>query len=83
MKLTKEDFKAWKKEPMTVAIYESLEKARDFIWEIVHNVEFVLENKERYIRYLGNLEGIELLIEMSVDDLKQDEEDEDGDETIS
>lgn len=64
----KEDFIAWKKDPITTAFFSLLHDRKKAIHEDWEN-GYTLSDPLLNAHYLGNLEAINAVLDMHVDDL--------------
>ena len=72
MYITQEDLGMWKREPITQEVFKALLTARTAIEEALTNVDILLGNKETIGRLIGQKEGINLILEISAEEVSDD-----------
>ena len=79
MEIGKNNFLTWKHDEVTKEVFKALQEAREHINETLTNAEILLgENAEKNLaRLVGQREGIDLLLQISYEDLEEGDQYED------
>lgn len=82
MKIDISNFRTWKKDPITIALFKALEDVRKNIESGMINANNILAEdcQSRMTKLLGMREGIDLVLEITCEDL-DDGDDSDVEET--
>ncbi len=78
MKIDSSNFHMWKKDPVTIKLFEALQEVRDSIEMAMIDSNTILEKDSRnsLSRLVGIREGLDIVLQMQADDLIEGEEDE-------
>lgn len=68
------DFRRWEKDPVTKEIFSALKEIRRSVNAALTDANFILDGdfSRRAAHMLGKREGIDLVLEISLDDLEND-----------
>lgn len=79
MEIDNSQFYSWKKDPTTIKLLEALKVMRDSIEKNMTNEEviFAPNSKQVLARLVGVREGLDLVLNIDVDDLVEGEQEDD------
>lgn len=78
MKIDNANFVAWKNDEVTKEVFRALKRARDYVNLSLTNSDIILgDNAKKAIpRLVGQREGLDLILEITCDDLEEDNNEE-------
>lgn len=80
VEITKNDFSMWIKHPITVKLYEALRELRQETKDNMTNEQVIMANdcQLRQIRMLGIMEGLDVVLNMELEEVVDEENEEDS-----
>ena len=71
-RITESNFVAWKNDPITKSIFQSLENIRSELNLSLTDANLIMAEREKLVRLLGQREGIDVLLQISADDIVEE-----------
>jgi len=80
MQITNEMFHRWKKDPVTEKMMAALDSFKRELEEAMANPDLIVDKdcRGKLLRLLGRIEGVNLLLDIDIDQLVENNKDEDN-----
>lgn len=70
--LDKQSVLAWKADPVTKAVFKALTEIRHNINMSLTNADIITGDKEMLLRLLGQREGLDAILELTIEEIAED-----------